>query len=152
VLKLRFDTSTARSVKLVIYERICTAVGFMMVGLLATPPLFLLEVPPLLVIVPLSLWLGGLVMLAAIPCAGKPPYLDWLCEDSANPWGASTVGRLRGRRIAGVAAGGATVAHASVDAKGGAGRALFQPSSDRSPHEMSLWIIFIRAAVSWQSA
>jgi hypothetical protein len=66
MLKLRFDISTARSVKLVIYERICTAVGFMMVGLLATPPLFLLEVPPLLVIVPLLLWLGGLVMLAAI--------------------------------------------------------------------------------------
>jgi hypothetical protein len=42
VLKLRFDISTARSVKLVIHERICTAVGFMMVRLLATPPLFLL--------------------------------------------------------------------------------------------------------------
>jgi uncharacterized membrane protein YbhN (UPF0104 family) len=66
MLKLRFDISAARSVKLVIYERICTAIGFMMVGLLATPPLFLLEMPPLLVIVPLSLWLAGLVMLAAI--------------------------------------------------------------------------------------
>jgi uncharacterized membrane protein YbhN (UPF0104 family) len=66
MLKLRFDISAARSVKLVIYERICTAIGFMMVGLLATPPLFLLDVPLLLVIVPLLLWVAGLVTLAAI--------------------------------------------------------------------------------------
>jgi hypothetical protein len=66
MLKLRFNISAPRSVKLVIYERICTAIGFMMVGFLATPPLFLLEVPPLLVIVPLLLWLAGFVMLAII--------------------------------------------------------------------------------------
>jgi uncharacterized membrane protein YbhN (UPF0104 family) len=66
MLKLRFDISAARSVKLVVYERTCTAIGFMMVGLLAIAPLFFLEVPPLLVIVPLLLWLAGFVTLAAI--------------------------------------------------------------------------------------
>ena len=66
MLKLRFDISAARSVKLVVYERTCTAIGFMMVGLLAIAPLFFLEVPPLLVIVPLLLWLVGFVTLAAI--------------------------------------------------------------------------------------
>jgi hypothetical protein len=66
MLKLRFDVSAARSVKLVVYERICTAVGFIMVGLLAAPPLFLLQVPSLLVILPLLLWLVGLVMLTII--------------------------------------------------------------------------------------
>jgi uncharacterized membrane protein YbhN (UPF0104 family) len=66
MLKLRFDVSAARSVKLVVYERICTAVGVIMVGLLAAPPLFLLQVPSLLVILPLLFWLAGLVMLKII--------------------------------------------------------------------------------------
>ena len=43
MLKLRFDVSAALSVKLVIYERICTEIGFMMVGLLTTAPLYVLQ-------------------------------------------------------------------------------------------------------------
>jgi hypothetical protein len=66
MLKLRFDVSAARSVKLVVYERICTAVGLIILGLLAAPPLFLLQVPSLLVILPLLLWLAGFVMLTII--------------------------------------------------------------------------------------
>jgi glycosyltransferase 2 family protein len=66
MLKLRFDISAARSVKFVVYERICSVIGYMMVGLLATPPLFFMQVRPLLVVVPLFLWLVGFVMLAII--------------------------------------------------------------------------------------
>jgi hypothetical protein len=66
MLKLRFNISAARSVKLVVYERMCSVIGYMMVGLLATPPLFFLQVRPLLVVVPLFLWLVGFVMLAVI--------------------------------------------------------------------------------------
>jgi lysylphosphatidylglycerol synthase-like protein len=66
MLKLRFNISAARSVKLVVYERMCAVIGYMMVGLLATPPLFFLQVRPLLVIGPLLLWLVGFVMLGVI--------------------------------------------------------------------------------------
>jgi uncharacterized membrane protein YbhN (UPF0104 family) len=66
MLKLRFDISAARSVKFVVYERICSMIGYMMLGLLATPPLFFLQVRPLLVVVPLALWLAGVVMLGVI--------------------------------------------------------------------------------------
>ena len=82
MFKLRFNISAARSVKLVIYERICTAIGFMMVGLLTTPPLFLVEVPSLRVIVPLLLF-AGLVMLATIFALANrnistgSPRIDW---------------------------------------------------------------------------
>ena len=82
MFKLRFNISAARSVKLVIYERICTAIGFMMVGLLTTPPSFLAEVPSLLVIVPLLLF-AGLVMLATIFALANrnistgSPRIDW---------------------------------------------------------------------------
>jgi len=66
MLKLRFNISAARSVKFVVYERMCSVIGYMMVGLLATPPLFFMQVRPLLVVVPLLLWLVGFVMLAVI--------------------------------------------------------------------------------------
>ena len=66
MLKLRFNISAARSVKFVVYERVCSVIGYMMVGLLATPPLFFLQVPPLLVVGPLLLWLAGFVMLGVI--------------------------------------------------------------------------------------
>jgi hypothetical protein len=66
MLKLRFDVSATRSVKFVIYERMCSMIGYMMVGLLATLPLFFLQVRPVLVVVPLALWLAGFVMLAVI--------------------------------------------------------------------------------------
>jgi hypothetical protein len=66
MLKLRFEISVARSVKLVVYERVCALSGYMMVGLLATPSLVFLQVPSLLVIVPLLLWLAGFVTLAVI--------------------------------------------------------------------------------------
>jgi hypothetical protein len=66
MLKLRFNISAARSVKFVVYERMCSVIGYMMVGLLATPPLFFLQVRPLLVVVPLILWLVGFVVLAVI--------------------------------------------------------------------------------------
>jgi hypothetical protein len=66
MLKLRFDISATRSVKFVIYERMCSMIGYMMVGLLATLPLFFLQVRPVLVVVPLALWLAGFVMLAVI--------------------------------------------------------------------------------------
>jgi hypothetical protein len=66
MLKLRFDISAARSVKFVVYERICSMIGYMMVGLLATLPLFFLQVRPILVVVPLALWLSGFAMLAVI--------------------------------------------------------------------------------------
>jgi hypothetical protein len=66
MLKLRFEISIARSVKLVVYERVCAFSGYMMVGLLATPPLFFLRTPPPLVIIPLLLWLAGFVTLAVI--------------------------------------------------------------------------------------
>lgn len=98
MLKLRFDISAARSVKLVIYERICTAIGFMMVGLLTTPPLFLVEVPSLLVIVPLLLWLAGLVMLATILVLANrnistgSSRIDWFVSSFLQ------VGRLYHRR------------------------------------------------------
>jgi hypothetical protein len=57
MLKLRFGITAMRSVKLVVYERICSVVGCMMVGLLATPALYFFQVPPLLVVGPLVLWL-----------------------------------------------------------------------------------------------
>jgi len=66
MLKFRFNISAARSVKIVVYERMCSVIGYMMVGLLATPPLFFLQVPPLLVVSPLLLWLVGFVMLGVI--------------------------------------------------------------------------------------
>jgi Lysylphosphatidylglycerol synthase TM region len=66
MVKLRFDISAARSVKLVVYERMCSAIGYMMVGLLATLPLYFLRVRPLLVVVPLMLWLVGFAMLGVI--------------------------------------------------------------------------------------
>jgi lysylphosphatidylglycerol synthase-like protein len=66
MLKLRFDISAARAVKFVIYERMCSMIGYMMVGLLATPPLFFLQVRPVLVVIPLTFWLIGFVMLGVI--------------------------------------------------------------------------------------
>jgi len=66
MVKLRFDVSAARSVKLVVYERTCSVLGYMMVGLLATPALYFLQVRPLLVVVPLVFWLVGLAILAVI--------------------------------------------------------------------------------------
>jgi hypothetical protein len=66
MLKLRFNISTARSVKLVIYERMCSVIGYMMAGLLTTPLLFFLQVRSVLVVVPLLLWLAGFIMLAVI--------------------------------------------------------------------------------------
>ncbi len=66
MLKLRFNISAARSMKFVVCERMCAMIGYMMVGLLATPPLFFLQVRPLLVVVPLLLWVVGFVMLGVI--------------------------------------------------------------------------------------
>ena len=81
MLKLRFDISAARSVKLVIYERICTAIGFMMVGLLTTPPLFLVEVPLTTCDRPAIALACRLGHARNDPCAGKPQYLDWLFKN-----------------------------------------------------------------------
>jgi glycosyltransferase 2 family protein len=84
MLKLRFDISAARSVKFVVYERMCSMIGYMMVGLLAAPPLFFLHVRPLLVVVPLALWLAGFVMLGVILVLANQHIstgyatLDWL--------------------------------------------------------------------------
>ncbi len=66
MVKLRFDISAGRAVKLVVYERACSVLGYMMVGLLATPALYFLQVRPLLVVVPLAFWLVGLAGLAVI--------------------------------------------------------------------------------------
>jgi hypothetical protein len=66
MLKLRFNISAARSMKFVLCERMCAVIGYMMVGLLATPPLFFLQVRPLLVVVPLLLWVVGFVMLGVM--------------------------------------------------------------------------------------
>jgi hypothetical protein len=66
MVRLRFGISAVRSVKLVVYERTCSVLGYMMVGLLATPALYFLQVRPLLVVVPLVLWLVCLALLVAI--------------------------------------------------------------------------------------
>jgi uncharacterized membrane protein YbhN (UPF0104 family) len=66
MVKQRFGISAVRSVKLVVYERTCSVLGYMMVGLLATPALYFLQVRPLLVVVPLMFWLVGIAILAVI--------------------------------------------------------------------------------------
>jgi uncharacterized membrane protein YbhN (UPF0104 family) len=64
LVKLRFGISAVRSVKLIVYERMCAVLGYMMVGLLATPVLYFMRVRPSLVVIPLGLWLAGLAGLA----------------------------------------------------------------------------------------
>jgi hypothetical protein len=66
LVKLRFGISAARSVKLIVYERICAILGYIMVGLLATPPVYRLGVRPSLVALPLLVWLAGLAGFALI--------------------------------------------------------------------------------------
>jgi hypothetical protein len=98
MLKLRFNISAARSVKFVVYERMCSMIGYMMVGLLATLPLFFLQVRSALVVVPLALWLAGFVVLGVILVLADRhistgyPTVDWLISSFVR------VGHLYKRR------------------------------------------------------
>lgn len=71
LIKLRFGVPVTLAMKLVVYERICTAAGIMMVGVLVLPLSFFYHLPPSLVLVPAAMWLGGLTGLALLIWLGQ---------------------------------------------------------------------------------
>jgi hypothetical protein len=66
MFKLQFGISAAQSAMLVVYERIRPVLGYMMVGLLTTIRTPFLQVPLLLVLVSLALWVAGFIFLGFI--------------------------------------------------------------------------------------
>jgi Lysylphosphatidylglycerol synthase TM region len=73
LVKLRFDIAVVRAMKLIIYERVCSAVGYMMIGLLVLPLAFAYDVPTWLIVAPLTAWLGCLAILAMLMIMAKRP-------------------------------------------------------------------------------
>ncbi|HLH12714.1 MAG TPA: lysylphosphatidylglycerol synthase transmembrane domain-containing protein [Methylovirgula sp.] len=73
MVKLRYEIQIARALKYVVYERVCTAVGYMMVGILAMPFFFSFRMPFWLILAPALIWLGGGILLAAIMFMARRP-------------------------------------------------------------------------------
>lgn len=70
-VKLRFGVPVAQAMKWVVYERICTAAGIMMVGILVLPLSFIYPLPPFLVLTPAVLWLCGVAGFGLLVWLGR---------------------------------------------------------------------------------
>jgi uncharacterized membrane protein YbhN (UPF0104 family) len=70
MLKLRFSLTTGRSIRLILYERICGMLGTVVVGLFFTLFQLALPAPQGLVASQLLLWAGGLLAVAALLVIG----------------------------------------------------------------------------------
>jgi hypothetical protein len=71
MLRLRFDVSLARSIRLVLYERICGGLGAAVIGLGATLYQLLLPLPASVLKLEFAVWTAGLLTGAAILLAGE---------------------------------------------------------------------------------
>jgi len=70
MLKLRFNMSLPQSIRYILYERICGALGAVVIGVLATVWQFALPIPRSLIEIQSAVWAAGLLALAAILVAG----------------------------------------------------------------------------------
>ncbi len=70
MLKLRFNLTTGRSIRLILYERICGLLGTVVVGLVFTLCQLALSEPHTLLTSQLLLWSGGLVAVAVLLVIG----------------------------------------------------------------------------------
>ncbi len=71
MVKLRFDLSLARSITFVLYERICGALGAVVIGLVATLGQLALPLPGSLLEVQFAVWGAGILVAAVILVLGE---------------------------------------------------------------------------------
>ena len=71
MIKLRFSLPLGQSIRLILYERICGALGAVVIGFLATCAQLSVTTPRTIVDIQFTVWIASLLLGSLIPIIGR---------------------------------------------------------------------------------